>query len=503
MSQSTSLPEASPLSESSAQLFLTERQELFYSSNRFIGAALFLSWIAILIAASILPGKTIGDAAAPVGEHMRAALYLGFLGAGLPGLIGYFAAREKAVPYILSLGQMIMVGLVTHITDGHMETHFAYFGSLALLSSYREWRFLILASAAAAVDHVVRGIFIPYSIFGMHHVELWRIAEHALWVVWEDIFLLRVCLQGVSQLHKMATQSAKQKLAAEASAAQVITLLAASQMLNDVSSVLASSTRQLIAEAGSSLGQARTVSVQMAEVAGQVAEMDTSAKAICKSVGESSDRLSHSDVAAVNALGEVAKLVESSRQITEVLDTVQNLAFQTNLLSINAAIEAALAGEAGESFAVVAAEVRQLANHSRESAENIAQRIRTIQDNVDSVRSRLSEICESVSQVASLTVTVKESAQRQASTAAIINRTSSDVERSTQNMLQSMDGVYKLSETASGAAVRTSELAASLRALAEQIQAPAAASENKSPEPSVHPSATLGNSGLSTGVLGL
>ena len=54
---------------------------------------------------------------------------------------------------------------------------------------------------------------------------------------------------------------------------------------------------------------------------------------------------------------------------------MQSLAFQTNLLSINAAIEAALAGEAGESFAVVAAEVRELANHSREAAENIAQRI--------------------------------------------------------------------------------------------------------------------------------
>ena len=173
-----------------------------------------------------------------------------------------------------------------------------------------KWRFLILASAVAAVDHVVRGIFMPYSIFGMHHVELWRIAEHALWVVWEDIFLFRTCFQGVLQLRHMAAQSAQQKLAAETSAAQVSTLLSAAHTLNEVSSLLGDSTQQLMSEAGSSLAQARTVSEQMVHVSEQVAEMDASVKTISASVSESSDRLSHSDAAAVEAVQEVAKLIQ-------------------------------------------------------------------------------------------------------------------------------------------------------------------------------------------------
>jgi hypothetical protein len=126
--------------------------------------------------------------------------------------MGHFASRQKGVPYLLSVSQMPLVSLVTHLTDGHMETHFAYFGSLALLTSFREWRFLILASAVAAADHLLRGIFMPYSIFGMHHVEIWRIAEHALWVVWEHIFLLRICIQGLNHLRHKSMQSAQQKL---------------------------------------------------------------------------------------------------------------------------------------------------------------------------------------------------------------------------------------------------------------------------------------------------
>jgi methyl-accepting chemotaxis protein len=153
--------------------------------------------------------------------------------------------------------------------------------------------------------------------------------------------------------------------------------------------------------------------------------MDAAAKSIAAGVSELSDRLSQSDAAAANAVTEVAKLIASSRQIGEVADTVRDLSCQTNLLSINAAIEAALAGEAGKSFAVVAAEVRELARRSRASADNIAQLIQTIQHNVDSVGSRLAEISESVNQIALLPAAATDSAQQQASSAAAMNQTAS------------------------------------------------------------------------------
>ena len=65
---------------------------------------------------------------------------------------------------------MLMVVLLIHLSGGRPEFHFYVFVSLAVLALYQDWRVLLTASLIVAVDHFLRGIYWPRSVFGLRTV---------------------------------------------------------------------------------------------------------------------------------------------------------------------------------------------------------------------------------------------------------------------------------------------------------------------------------------------
>lgn len=142
--------------------------------------------------------------------------------------------------------------------------------------------------------------------------------------------------------------------------------------------------------------QVMTDSIQrVAESAREAEEVARSASATALRGGEAVERTVSGILEIRETVAEttrkVKRLAESSQEISKIVALISQIASRTNLLALNASIEAARAGEAGRGFAIVADEVRQLADRAAKSSKEIEQIVLQIQGETSSVMTAMEE----------------------------------------------------------------------------------------------------------------
>ena len=239
-------------------------------------------------------------------------------------------------------------------------------------------------------------------------------------------------------------------------------------------------------------------SAQVTQISAAVEEMSSSVAEVANKSGEAAAQAGRSGALAreggevvtktidgMNAIRDavgasaqsVAELGKRGAQIGQIVDVINDIADQTNLLALNAAIEAARAGEQGRGFAVVADEVRKLADRTTKATEEIGVSIAAIQGETTQAVERMErgtrEVETGVARSAAAGDSLRKLVESSQAVAGVVQGIAAAAEQQSAasgQISQSLDGIRSASQEASQGAEQSATAAAQLSSKAEHLQ---------------------------------
>jgi two-component system, sensor histidine kinase and response regulator len=213
-----------------AELFEAHRRSIYVRTDRLFAGLMIAQCLGMIALSLLISPWTYAGGVRRVHPHVIAAVTLSPLVASLPLAMVLAAPGHRITRHVIAVAQMLMSALIIHVTGGRIESHFHVFGSLAFLAFYRDWPVLISASIVVALDHFLRGMFLPQSVYGVATPDAWRWLEHTGWVAFEDVFLAWSCRVAIKGMLANASQRAQLEIGNENLQEQILRARASEAM---------------------------------------------------------------------------------------------------------------------------------------------------------------------------------------------------------------------------------------------------------------------------------